>query len=124
MAMTNPERADATAPIVVGHGLTRDFKAGGGIVRALRGIDVSLQPGEMVALRGRSGSGKTTLLNLLTGIDSPTQGQVTLLGHDLAHLNETARAILRREQVGILFQNAHLGAPIEGDARHRLMRQL
>jgi putative ABC transport system ATP-binding protein len=108
MAMTNPERADAATPIVVGHGVTRDFKAGGGIVRALRGIDVTLQPGEMVALRGRSGSGKTTLLNILTGIDSPTQGQVNLLGHDLAHLNETARAILRREQVGILFQNAHL----------------
>jgi putative ABC transport system ATP-binding protein len=69
---------------------------------------MALQPGEMVALRGRSGSGKTTLLNILTGIDSPTQGQVTLLGHDLARLNETARAILRREQVGILFQNAHL----------------
>ena len=108
MAMTNPERAGEAAPIVVGHGLTRDFKAGGGIVRALRGIDVALQPGEMVALRGRSGSGKTTLLNLLTGIDSPTQGQVTLLGNDLSRLNETARAILRREQVGILFQNAHL----------------
>ena len=108
MAMTNPERADAATPIVVGHGVTRDFKAGGGIVRALRGIDVELQPGEIVALRGRSGSGKTTLLNILTGIDSPTQGQVNLLGHDLARLNETARAILRREQVGILFQNAHL----------------
>jgi putative ABC transport system ATP-binding protein len=108
MAMTNPERADAATPIVVGHGITRDFKAGSGIVHALRGIDVMLQPGEMVALRGRSGSGKTTLLNILTGIDSPTQGQVNLLGHDLARLNETARAILRREQVGILFQNAHL----------------
>lgn len=108
MAMTNPERADVAAPIVVGHGLTRDFKVGGGVVRALRGIDIALQPGEMVALRGRSGSGKTTLLNLLTGIDSPTQGQVTLLGNDLSRLNETARAILRREQVGILFQNAHL----------------
>jgi putative ABC transport system ATP-binding protein len=97
-----------TTLIAEGHNLTRDFKAGGGVVRALRGVDVQLQPGELVALRGRSGSGKTTLLNILTGIDSPTQGQVSLLGHDLAQLNETARAILRREQVGILFQNAHL----------------
>ncbi|HEX8995982.1 MAG TPA: ABC transporter ATP-binding protein [Ktedonobacterales bacterium] len=96
------------APIVEGRGVTRDFKAGGVVVRALRGVDIQLQPGEMVALRGRSGSGKTTLLNILTGLDNPTQGQVSLLGHDLARMNETARAILRREQVGMLFQNAHL----------------
>src|SRR5260370_33717018 len=95
-------------PIAEGHNITRDFKVGGGIVRALRGIDLQLRPGEFVALRGRSGSGKTTLLNILTGIDNPTQGQVSLLGHDLARMNETARAILRREQVGMLFQSAHL----------------
>jgi ABC-type lipoprotein export system ATPase subunit len=98
----------AAAPVVEGRGLTRDFRVGGGVVRALRGVDVRLEAGEFVALRGRSGSGKTTLLNILTGIDNPTQGHVTLLGHDLARLNETARAILRREQVGMLFQNAHL----------------
>ncbi|HKB48495.1 MAG TPA: ABC transporter ATP-binding protein [Ktedonobacterales bacterium] len=98
----------AETPIAEGHNITRDFKVGGGIVRALRGIDLQLRPGEFVALRGRSGSGKTTLLNILTGIDNPTQGQVTLLGHDLASMNETARAILRREQVGMLFQSAHL----------------
>jgi len=98
----------AETPIAEGHNITRDFKVGGGIVRALRGIDLQLRPGEFVALRGRSGSGKTTLLNILTGIDNPTQGQVSLLGHDLARMNETARAILRREQVGMLFQSAHL----------------
>ena len=99
---------EAAAPIAEGYGITRDFRAGGGVVHALRGIDVRLEPGEFVALRGRSGSGKTTLLNILTGIDNPTQGRVTILGHDLARLNETARAILRREKVGMLFQNAHL----------------
>jgi len=98
----------AEALIAEGHNITRDFKVGGGIVRALRGVDLQLRPGEFVALRGRSGSGKTTLLNILTGIDNPTQGQVSLLGHDLARMNETARAILRREQVGMLFQSAHL----------------
>lgn len=106
MGMMNPEPGNA--PIVEARGITRDFKVGGGIVHALRGVDVRLEPGELVALRGRSGSGKTTLLNILTGIDSPTSGQVVLLGHDLARLNETRRAILRREEVGVLFQNAHL----------------
>ncbi|HEX8732372.1 MAG TPA: ABC transporter ATP-binding protein [Ktedonobacterales bacterium] len=106
MGMMHP--APENAPIVEARGVTRDFKVGGGVVHALRGVDVRLAPGEMVALRGRSGSGKTTLLNILTGIDSPTSGQVILLGHDLARLNETRRAILRREEVGVLFQNAHL----------------
>ena len=101
-------QAASSAPIAEGYGVSRDFKVGGGVVHALRGIDIRLEPGECVALRGRSGSGKTTLLNILTGIDHPTHGQVSILGRDLARMNETARAILRREQVGMLFQNAHL----------------
>lgn len=94
--------------IVIGQGITRVFKTGGGVVHALRGIDIRLESGEFVTLRGRSGSGKTTLLNILTGIDNPTQGHVSILGRELAGMNETARAILRREKVGMLFQNAHL----------------
>src|SRR5229473_1866005 len=100
------EQAVATA-IAEARGVTRDFP-GGGMVRALRGIDLRIEPGEFVALRGRSGSGKTTLLNILVGLDNPTQGQVSVLGRDLAQLNEAARAALRRESIGLLFQNAHL----------------
>jgi putative ABC transport system ATP-binding protein len=62
----------------------------------------------LIALRGRSGSGKTTLLNILTGLDNPTAGRVRIAGQDLAPLNETARALLRRQYVGVMFQNAHL----------------
>ncbi len=98
----------AATLIVEGQGITRDFKVGGAVVCALRGIDIQIQRGELVALRGRSGSGKTTLINVLTGLDDPTQGHISLLDHELARMNETARAILRREQVGMLFQNAHL----------------
>lgn len=94
--------------IAEARGVTRDFRGGGGVVHALRGVDLRIEPGELVALRGRSGSGKTTLLNILIGLDNPTQGQVFILGHDLATMDETARARLRRESIGMMFQNAHL----------------
>src|SRR5260370_10897080 len=98
----------ASATIVEARGITHDFRSGSGVVHALRGVDLRVQPGELVALRGRSGSGKTTLLNILIGLDNPTQGQVFILGHDLARLDENARARLRRESIGMMFQNAHL----------------
>jgi ABC-type lipoprotein export system ATPase subunit len=88
--------------------VTRDFKAGGSIVHALRGVSLRLDPGEFVALRGRSGSGKTTLLNILTGLDNPTTGGVAVLGHPLAPMDERSRARLRRASIGMMFQNAHL----------------
>src|SRR5579859_7965293 len=108
------EQVAGKAPVVgalyiaEARGVTRDFRSGGGIVHALRGIDLCIEPGEFVALRGRSGSGKTTLLNILVGLDNPTQGSVYILGRSLATLDETARAHLRRESIGIMFQNAHL----------------
>ncbi len=99
---------EGTLYIAEASGVTRDFRSSGGVVHALRGIDLRIEPGEFVALRGRSGSGKTTLLNILVGLDDPKQGGVYILGRDLATLDEAARARLRRESIGIMFQNAHL----------------
>lgn len=101
------EQAVATT-IVKAQGIKRDYKSGSGVVHALRGIDLLILPGEFVALRGRSGSGKTTLLNILIGLDDPTEGNVTVLGHELKKMNETERAHLRSHNVGMMFQNAHL----------------
>ncbi len=101
------QQAIATA-IVEANRITRDFKSGGGVVHALRGVSLRILPGEFVALRGRSGSGKTTLLNILIGLDDPTSGNVIVLGRELAKMSETERSHLRSHSVGMMFQNAHL----------------
>ena len=107
--MSNQDTAPVTA-VAEARGVTRAFRMGGGrsVVHALRGVDLRVQSGELVALRGRSGAGKTTLLNVLLGLDDPTSGDALLVGQSLRPLDEALRARLRREAAGILFQNAHL----------------
>ena len=83
------ESVVAVATIAETRGVTRDYPSGGGVVHALRGVDLRIRSGEFVALRGRSGSGKTTLLNILIGLDSPTVGQVFILERDLSQMSES-----------------------------------
>ncbi len=74
-------------------------------VPALRGVNLNVRSGSFVALKGRSGSGKTTLLNCLAGLDQPTSGNVSVLGHDLMQMSEQELTMWRREQIGLVFQS-------------------
>jgi ABC-type lipoprotein export system ATPase subunit len=88
--------------------LSKVYTVGRGTVTALRRVNLTVDPGQLVAIRGRSGAGKTTLLNLIAGLDDPTSGQVVLFGRDLAHLSDDERTRLRRNELGFVFQSAHL----------------
>ena len=74
-------------------------------VQALRGVNLNIQPGSFMALKGRSGSGKTTLLNCLGGLDQPTRGTVTIFGDDISRMTEEQATRWRRTQVGFVFQS-------------------
>jgi putative ABC transport system ATP-binding protein len=121
MATAMVGTADAVAEA---RGVTREFRMGGGIVRALRAVDLRVLPGELVALRGRSGAGKTTLLNILLGLDDPTGGDALLAGQRLAPLGEAQRARLRRAKAGILFQSAHLFPLLTAEENVEVMLRL
>jgi len=77
---------------------------------ALRGVDLAIRPGELVALMGRSGSGKSTLLNVMAGSDRPTAGRVLFRGRDLATVGDDERARLRGSEIGIVYQSQNLAA--------------
>lgn len=77
-------------------------------VTVLKGITLSIQQGQSVAMVGPSGCGKSTLLNLIGGLDTPTQGRVSLDGQDLASLNESEIARFRNQKIGFIFQLHHL----------------
>lgn len=74
-------------------------------IPALRGINLRVETGAFVTLKGRSGSGKTTLLNCLAGLDKPTSGSVNVLGHDLMQMSDDDLTAWRRDQIGLVFQS-------------------
>ena len=92
------------SPILVTRGLRKNFESEGAPVRALRGGDFQMKPGEFVAVMGPSGCGKSTLLNLVAGLDTATDGEITLAGESLVGKSEDQLAIMRRKHIGIVFQ--------------------
>ena len=92
------------APLIELAGIEKTYRMGKLEYRALRGVDLAIEAGELVAVVGPSGSGKTTILNLVAGIDRPTVGTVTVDGRRLDEMSEEELAVWRGEHVGLVFQ--------------------
>ena len=88
--------------------LWKVYQTGDNIVQAVRGVDIKLQQGEMVAIMGRSGCGKTTLLNVLSGIDEPSSGEVLVSDKQLFGISDDERTEMRAQNFGFIFQSFNL----------------
>jgi putative ABC transport system ATP-binding protein len=113
--MLNTEERMAMLPadvprdaVIVTRNLQRDYDMGGEIVRALRGIDLTIRKNEFVAVMGPSGSGKSTLMNLIGCLDSPTAGEYWLNGHRVSELEDDELARIRNKEIGFVFQTFNL----------------
>jgi putative ABC transport system ATP-binding protein len=101
-----------SAPLLRVVGLRKSYATPQGPLPVLRGVDLSLKAGETLALMGESGSGKSTLLHLIGALDDADGGEILLDGVDITRLSENARAALRREAVGVVFQQFNLIASL------------
>ena len=95
-------------PVIEAQGLERDFVMGDTVVRALRGVDLKIDPGEYVAIIGPSGSGKTTLMNLIGCLDTPTSGRYVLDGQEVSAMDDDSLSHVRNEKIGFVFQTFNL----------------
>lgn len=99
-------------------GLTRHYVMGSEVVHALRGVSLSIERGEYLAIMGPSGSGKSTLMNLLGCLDTPSQGVYELNGVNVAEMDDNELAEIRNREIGFVFQSFHLMA--RSDALHNV----
>jgi putative ABC transport system ATP-binding protein len=88
--------------------VVKDYGNNGVVTHALRGVDLSIEAGELTAMAGPSGSGKSTLLNIIGGLDRPTSGSVEVEGKDLGGLSASRLSRLRRDRIGFIFQSYNL----------------
>ncbi len=94
--------------VIDARGLERDFTMGDTVVRALRGVNLRIDPGEYVAIIGPSGSGKTTLMNLIGCLDTPTAGTYVLDGEEVSTMDDDSLSHVRNEKIGFVFQTFNL----------------
>jgi putative ABC transport system ATP-binding protein len=107
VAVTEESKDSVAIPAnaaVEAHGLTRVYGEGTTAVEALRGVEIVVRSGELVAVMGPSGSGKSTLMHILAGLDKPTEGTVMIAGIDITRLDDSQLTRLRREHIGFVFQ--------------------
>jgi putative ABC transport system ATP-binding protein len=107
MAVREQPQGDLSVPATVAveaRGLIRRYGEGSTAVEALRGVDIDVRSGELVAVMGPSGSGKSTLMHILAGLDKPTSGTVTIAGTEITGLDDSKLTRLRREHIGFVFQ--------------------
>src|SRR5436190_20694877 len=97
-----------TNAVISLRGVHKTYRLGQHVIPALRGVDLSVERGELLALTGPSGSGKSTILNLAGLIDTPDQGEIVFGGRSVAGLGETERTLLRRDALGFVFQSFNL----------------
>ena len=90
--------------VIEARGVRKTYESEGTPVRALRGLDMTMDEGEFVAVMGPSGCGKSTLLNLIAGLDAPTEGEIVVAGESLVDKDENELARMRRRHIGIVFQ--------------------
>lgn len=95
-------------PLLELQGITKDYRLGKTVVHALRGLDLTIAKGEIVAIMGPSGSGKSTLMHILGALDTPTGGTASFDGQDLKRLSENQLVTLRGRKVGFVFQTFNL----------------
>lgn len=94
--------------LVTAENLQKDYPLGGTVVHAVRGVSFTIEPASFASFVGPSGSGKTTLLNMIGCLDRPTGGRLTLMGTDVATLNQRTAAAFRGEHIGFVFQDFNL----------------
>ncbi|MEO8316645.1 MAG: lipoprotein-releasing ABC transporter ATP-binding protein LolD [Pseudomonadota bacterium] len=116
-----------TEAVLQARALARSFQEGGTVLQVLNGADLTVAPGERIAIIGASGSGKTTMLQVLGGLDKPDSGSVSVAGRDIHALQERERCELRNRSLGFIYQFHHLlpeFSALENVAMPLLVRRL